>query len=213
LKAYSINGYDEIGQIKANYPSVKFIETQRTMEKHFVKPVVQISAMIDFAKSLEGDDYFLFTNSDIEIEVNPEILNMIEKVMFRKIIIANRSDYGEDKSNSQQYYSGIDVFFIHRKFLDIYPQSLYSIGQCFWDYWIPYMAVMNHVELALLENKIAFHKLHPLQYGNNEWHRIGQYFRWDNQLIKYKEDQAGIGQMSDYVFKTIYRNAKKIKIT
>lgn len=211
LKVYSLNCKREIEEIQDLYPNVTFIETNRTMEKHFLKPVVQISAMLDFAKTLD-EDYFLFTNSDVEIEIENGIKDKIKKVMDNKIVICNRNDYGEDKAIAHQYYKGIDLFFIHKRFLNIYPQSMYACGQCFWDYWIPFTAMKSGIDIALIKNKIAFHKIHELQYSHENWFRIGRFFRWENILYQFQDTQHGIGQMSTFVFNRIYKSVEKITI-
>ena len=211
LKVISLNCKREIEEIKDLYTNVTFIETYRTMEKHFDKPVIQISAMLDYAKSMD-EDYFLFTNSDVEIELTNELKTGIKNVMDNKIIICNRNDYGDDKTKAHQYYQGIDLFFIHKKFLGIYPQAMYACGQCFWDYWIPFTAMKSGIDIALIKNKIAFHKKHDLQYSHDNWFRIGRFFRWENQLYQFQDTQHGIGQMSTFVFNMIYKTVEKITL-
>jgi len=211
FKVYSLNNKKEIEVLKGEYKNVNFVETSRTMEKHFDKPVVQISAMLDFAKTLDHE-YFLFVNSDIELTDDYNIFEGVKKEMQSKVIIANRQDYGNDKNKHAIYHAGIDMFFIHKKFLNIYPQSMYACGQCFWDYWIPFTAMKSGIDIALLQNVVGFHHKHELQYSHDNWFRIGRFFRWENLLYQFQDTQHGIGQMSTYVHNLIYKTAIKLKV-
>lgn len=177
----SFNGKDEIEQLKDLYPDVVFIETQRTMELTYGKPYVAISAVLDWIK-IHHHDYFCIINSDIELRTDAETITRIQSEMDNAIVMANRINYVVDGNNDAINLSGIDVFFIHRKYASMYPQSMFSFGQCFWDYEIPYVAIKNNVPVIFIEQRIAFHKNHKMQYSNKAWMKTLQYFTWHNGL-------------------------------
>jgi len=212
IKVYSFNSHKEAELLFKDYKDVHFVETYRTLEHIYGKPVVSISAMIDWCK-MSFYDKFIFVNSDIEIDNDSKILTRISKELDKNLVLANRLEYSEknpkDKT-AKYYYDGIDVFCLNKIHLHVYNQSMFAMGQCFWDYWIPFTAQKSGFDVTLLRNHKAFyHKEHPLQYSTDNWHKTGRYFRIDNSLYQFEDTTRGIGDMSKFVFNNIYRQMIK----
>jgi len=211
LNVYSFNSKEEIKALKGIYKDVNFIETQRVLDKTYGKPVVSISAMIDFAKQ-QNDKTFMFINSDIELRNDLRLIAKISEQLQQGLILANRFEYSDvvDKDSTlHQYFEGIDVFCLHKDHLEIYPQTMFAMGQCFWDYWIPFTALQNGLDVFLLQNRFAFHREHKLQYSNDNWLLTGRYFRLHAGLYQFDDSTKGISNMSTFVKTKIYRNAIK----
>lgn len=209
LKVYSFNCKKECEQLAPLYPNVTFIETNRTMEYHFGKPYVSINAVIDWAKESEFNE-FCIINSDIELKTDIDTINRIKSAMAEKILLCNRVNYDTDYKGTQ-YLQGIDVFFIHKKWMSIFPQTIFCFGQCFWDYWIPFTASKNGIEVQFIKQDIAFHKNHNVQYSEENWNKTGRYFMWNNDLYQFHPTQ-GIGKMSTFVFNYIYNYSRRKQI-
>lgn len=209
LKVYSFNCKKECEQLASMYPNVAFIETNRTMEHHFGKPYVQINAIFDWAKQ-QKEDYFCLINSDIELKTDKDTIVRIASEMNNSILMANRVNYDEDYRGTQ-YLHGIDVFFIHKKWLDLYPQTIFCLGQCHFDYWIPFTASKHGVNIYFIKQDIAFHKNHNVQYSEENWNKTGRYFMWNNDLYQFHPTQ-GIGKMSTFVFNYIYNYSRRKQI-
>lgn len=210
LKVVSFNCASEVELLSPLYPNVTFVTTHRTMQHHFGKPYVSINAVMDWCKEQE-EDHFCLINSDIELGVDPNLISRIENGLDQTIYICNRWDYTGEKSSARIYRRGIDVFFIHKKNLDIYPQSIYCYGQCHWDYWIPYRALISEVNVEYLDNQLAFHKAHHAQYIYDQWLKTGRYFLWENGLYQF-DDRNGIPAMSTYVFNMLTTGIKRVKL-
>jgi hypothetical protein len=211
LQVFSFNSQREIDQIEKDYKGVTFVETYRTMELSYGKPVVSISAMMDWCK-LSNYDKFMFINSDIEVENHHNSLSNINELLDKNMVLANRLDYGErnNRQNTMKYYyKGIDVFCMNKTHLQMYGQSMYAMGQCFWDYWIPFTALKNGVTVYLVKHRSFYHNEHPLQYSNDNWLKTGRYFRIDNSLHQFDDSVQGIGRMSDYVYNLLYKTMVK----
>ena len=207
FKVVSLNHPSEIEALKPLYPEVDFIPTERTAEKHFGKKYVMINALLDYAKQAKGD-HFLIINSDILLFDKHNVLPGIKQRSEEGITFIKRMDYETDFATSKKYDHGIDAFFIHRKFLDIFPQSIYCMGQTFWDYWIPYRSVEAGVPIFELKEPLAYHKKHDIQYKPEEWVKMGRYFQWENNLERFNNGRSGIARMSHYVYNKFTQAAK-----
>lgn len=204
-KVYSFNCAEEINGLYDKYDNVTFVETKRTMEQVWRKPLVCISALIDWAKT-QDEDKFCIINSDIELDINEIFLERIEVKLSNSFIFANRCDYENEKDSSEVYTHGIDVFFLNKKYLNVLPPSLHCFGMTFWDYWIPYKAIRSGIKTIFVGQKIAYHKKHKIQYKDYDWQRSGEYFLWENELYQFNPQQ-GIGRMSMFVNNFIYANS------
>lgn len=209
INVYSFNSPKEVEILKPLYPSVTFVETTRTMELTYGKPYVQINAILDFCQLLR-EDYFCIINSDIELKTDKQTIDRIKIEMEKGIVLSNRVNYDVDY-NGAQYMAGIDTFFIHKKWMAMYAQTTFCFGQCFWDYWIPYVALMNNIPVTFIKQNVTFHKNHHAQYNADQWKKTGRYFIWEHNLYQFNPI-TDIGKMSTYVFNYIYSTAKRIEI-
>lgn len=210
IEVYSFNCENESEALKSLYPDVKFVTTPRTMEHHFGKPYVSINGVMDWCKK-QNEDNFCLINSDIELSIDKNLIDKIEKELPNKVLIANRWDYNIDKEKATLFTAGIDISFINKKHFSIYPQSIYCFGQCHWDYWIPYRAIMAGVNVEFLDNKFAFHKKHKAQYNYDHWLKTGRYFLWENNLYQF-DDRNGIPNMSKYVFNILTTGINRVQL-
>lgn len=137
MKVYSINNKEECKKLAPIYPNVTFVETQRTMEETFGKPYVSLSAIFDWCKT-QPDNVFCLINSDIELKTDKETIERIEKkAIDNNLILANRVNYVSDYKGSR-YLAGIDVFFMNKQIIHSFPQNLFCLGQCHFDYYMAY---------------------------------------------------------------------------
>lgn len=201
-KVYSLNAADEVEGLKPLYPDVEFIATRRHHKKLMGRPYVIVSAILDFAAET-GADHTLILNSDIEIANNPAITDKLKGTSEQGVIYMHRVNYDTDKATGKMYMEGVDGFFINKKWLDIFPQSQLCLGQCFWDYWLPFAVTKEKgVNLYRLRENYLFHKNHPQQYSHREWEYTGEIFRVENKLFHLRQ----AGQVSNSVYK-IFTNA------
>lgn len=178
-KIFSLNTQEEINIIgKNNYPDVKFLVTDKTMEHLFKKTLVNISAFFDIAKA-HSQDLFII-NSDIFIKSLPQLPP-------DGVTVFSRYDYRETMEESLLFKNGFDAFFIPQTFLHLYPPSLYAMGSCWWDFAVPYRFLINNVKLYYPASKRhLFHKWHENQYSYSEWLYVGEIFAWELKLGKEK---------------------------
>lgn len=206
LEVYSFNHPSEIPLLKETYTNVTFIPTYRTQEKIFGKHYVCINAIFDWA--YDKDLSICLINSDIEMKASKELLERIEIKMNDSIVMCNRVNYDENY-NGHQYLMGIDAFFIHHKYLSIYPQTSFCLGQCHFDYLIPYWAMINGIETFFVSQDMIYHKNHNAQYSSDNWVRTGHHFMWLTNMYQFTNR---VDKMSQHVFNYITNGTLRIEI-
>lgn len=182
MKVFSLNCKEEM-YLKKSYPYwVDFIPTNRTTKNLFNKPCVMINAMMDHFLESTDSQVCLLINSDIILQPTEELLLKIKSASEVGLVISSRNDYKREFTQSKKYVSGFDVFFINRKWAHLLPQGMYSMGQTWWDYWIPYLFIKNNIPVFNVVENFAYHKDHSKQYNESDWHKMTQYFKFENNL-------------------------------
>jgi hypothetical protein len=187
----SLNAPEEIKQLEA-FTKVKFVPTERHNKKIFGKPYVIVSAIIDYLKEVKSE-HTLIINADIIIKDGSNYTEKLKGISEEGIIIMNRMDYDNDISVSKVYEDGFDAFFINRKHLDEFPQTILCLGQCHWDYWFPYVASMSGVPIIKCKEPYIFHKRHNVQYSKDNWYRTAEIFRSEIGMLKNRNVQQVTG--------------------
>lgn len=193
-KCYSLNVAKEIEQLQPLYPSITFVETHKTVESLFQKPYVTINAIMDFA--IEKDEDLLIINSDI-------ILTELPPLHTNGLTIFSRWDYTDHFGDARLFVAGYDVFYLPKTFLKVFPPSIYSLGQTFWDHALPYRFIINNIPVYWAKEKCAFHKLHRTQWKFEDWEKMGRYFQWEFNLNK----NLSAGQIATHSLQTIHLKA------
>lgn len=193
----SLNSPEEIEQL-SSFKNVKFVPTERHNKKIFGKPYVIVSAIIDYLKEVKSE-YSLIINSDIIINDTCNYTDKLKALSNEGIIVMNRNDYNENIGNARIYNDGFDGFFINGKHLYSLPQTLLCLGQCHWDFWLPYSASINGVKIIRSKEPYIFHKTHNVQYSKDNWLRTAEIFRSEIGLLKYKN----VGQVTALAYRHI----------
>ena len=148
-------------------------------------------------------------NSDIIIEDKLSFTSEIKRISDQGVIIMNRHDFNDNTDNSKVYEQGFDGFFINKKWLSIFPQSILCLGQCHWDFWIPYICLLSKVTIFRLNEPYLFHKTHQIQYSYEDWKSTSEIFRAETALLDKRMYQLrSPEQISEYVYKQIRINFK-----
>lgn len=177
-KIFSLNTSKEIELIgKDNYPDVKFLVRNNTMEHLYKKTLVNISSFFELATTHHQDLFII--NSDIFIKSLPELKS-------DGVTVFSRYDYRETMEESILFKNGFDAFYVPYEFLHLYPQSLYAMGNCWWDFAVPYRFLLNQVKLYYPKGRHLFHKFHENQYTYTDWLWLGEHFAWEFKLGREK---------------------------
>lgn len=180
---YSLNSKKEADVLREMYPeNIIFITTHHTVEHIVGRPLVSINAVLDFARGV-GEDLLLL-NSDIILKELPELKD-------DGLTIFSRYDYIDNFDDAKKFENGFDVFYIPKKFLNIFPSSIDALGNPWWDYSLPLTAIRKGVPLYYPTGRFAFHKLHNTQYSIEEWTYLAEYFNWQFKIKPMTTPDAG----------------------
>lgn len=193
---YTLNSPEESKQIYGVYNGITYLETDRTMQHLVNKPLVSINALIDLG--FIYDDDVLLVNSDIVLKDLPDF-------KMDGITIISRYDYRHSFDDGEIFNAGFDVFFLPKKFLHIFPPTLYGMGFSHWDYSLPYRFMIKELPVYWPQERYAFHKWHETQYSVEQWLFIAEFFRWEFKLPKH----MNAGQIATDILLEIKQNAIK----
>lgn len=207
LRPVSVNGAQEIAKLRPHYPC-DFLACYRTMEGTMKAPYVPINAFIDIAKA-QRLPHIILINSDIVLRDPGNVLASYVERSKEGLIFANRHDHNGDFNDPKVYPHGFDVFIIHSNWYHLLPQSLFAMGQTWWDYWIPYRFITSQVPIIKVKEPIFLHQRHPLQYNQKEWERMTAHFQWMEQYQTNKMVNGRNAQlMTNEVFRMIQQHAQ-----
>lgn len=197
FEVFSFNGAKEIEILKPKYPQVTFIESP-TYESIYGKPKVGIDSILEFEHE---DSERCVINSDIILIDSKNVFPKIRERLPDEATIVQRLDFINDVNKCNTFRSGIDVFFLHKNYLHLINGKGFVMGECYWDYQVPYSLLTNHKKVHLLKEPFAYHRMHNTQYGINHWHNLGMYFSKLHGL-NFKNSM----QVNDYAFDYIFKN-------
>lgn len=192
-ECFSLNHVSEIDSLQGEGYDIEIIETDQTIQHIFGKPLVTVSALIEFAKKREEDLFVI--NSDIFVKSLPELKD-------DGLTIFSRFDYKEDMEQNSIFPHGFDGFYIPFKFLFIFPPTLFALGSCFHDYWWPFVFMYQKLPVYYPEGKYLFHKLHDAP-NVTLWEKMGQLFAWefgyDRSLTISQVNTHSLGKIRSYI--------------
>lgn len=188
------------GELDYQYENIEVIHTDNV--RSFGNNFVALDNFFDFIR--QSNENCVIINSDIEIIDFPEY---IEKEMDKGIIVSNRFNYDEDIKLNKKWEQGFDAFFISPKFVDIFQESDFVLGQCHYDYWIPYKAIKNRIPLMITKDKFMFHEFHghSKAYKQGFWKQTALHFI-ELERMNYTKNETGCWQLNKEVWKEIQNN-------
>jgi len=179
------------------------IDANRDARHIHGKPYAFISEMVEVARANDWP-CLMIINSDIALHDPNKVLPGYIEQAERGLVVSQRWDHNGDLQNLTQFTSGWDVFIIHRKFYGIVGESLFVMGQTWWDYWLPYRFIQSKVPLLSVKEPIFTHQRHPIQYSNASWERMTRLFQWHEQYMERNNSRM----VSNSVHQLILRHAR-----
>lgn len=163
----TVNGESDVFTLPDGAEAVKV----RPSTEH-KRPYVYLQSLIDTAIA-DGVDYAILTNSDIELrDPNKHLHKYLDGVT-----IGNREDH-DGHYIGKRYLHGFDLFILPRDFLLSLPRSMFVIGQTWWDYWLPYVAIQQGRKMRCVSEPLIWHRIHEQQHSISEWQRMTEHFTW-----------------------------------
>lgn len=190
IQVLSVNTVEEIYTLKGEFPEIKFIELERTGMKKYGKPVPYIFDMLEvlYENSITDEEICGIINSDIYLK-NIEDTRIIENLFLEnenRLVGLHRYDIEKSEDlDGQYYFSGIDVFFLKRKYLKSFCDEGFALGRPEWDHWMVYTAEKNDLIYTEIKNALAFHVKHKQRWKPSESNALGTTVQAQNNGEKY----------------------------
>lgn len=185
LAVRSFNHPSEIPELRERY-SIEFVPVTDTSEPVFGRHYVPISAMLNWAG--EHQSAVLLINSDIQLELLPWEMKRLQYLADGGLCYFVRHNYNGNLDRAVPEACGIDAMLMHGRNTGIIPPSFLSMGQPWWDYWIPHTFVSHGHAIFSVEFPAAFHRNHPLQWSWENWHECALEF--DRMALQLDADRS-----------------------
>jgi hypothetical protein len=169
--------------VSINHPSewpgltsygVELEAPSRTAVAEFVRHYVPINALLEWITAHERPA--LIVNADVELRVTPAQLEHLAQLAERGLPYVKRINHDAGDQNATLEDCGIDVMLVHPRLCNLYAESFLSLGQPWWDYWLPYLAARAGVPLYCPAAPLAFHLRHAGQWKVEAWDRCAVEF-------------------------------------
>lgn len=173
LEIYSFNHPSELNWLERHYSGVTFVSVGKTTEAIFGGPYVPINAFTDWISSQNCQA--LIINADIELRLKPSELVRICRLSAGGLCYFIRYNHrGPRPANKEAW--GIDAFLLGQNAARLFSPCFLSMGQPYWDYWLPYVAQQHRLRMRSVEFPAAFHLEHKRVWTWDNWHKCAREF-------------------------------------
>ncbi len=173
LQVVAFNHPTEIRQLMAFY-DVEFVPVTETTAPVFGKHLIPIKTMLDWAASRNVPA--LLINSDIQLRLAEWELKRIRWLSDGGLCYFVRYNHDGYGARLARELYGIDAFLFHGRDVPLTLPNFLSMGQPFWDYWLPYCFAVQGRPIYTVEFAVAWHRNHPHQWVWQDWLRCALEF-------------------------------------
>jgi FkbM family methyltransferase len=173
LQVRAFNHPAEVPELARLY-DVEFVPVAGTTASIFGKHHVPINAMTAWAA--ERDVPALLINADIDLRMADWEIKRARWLSDGGLCYFVRYNHDGEPARASREPDGIDAFLCHGRDLTQFPGSFLSMGQPFWDYWLPHTFAARGLPVWAVEHPAAFHRNHAHGWSWEGWHRCGLEF-------------------------------------
>jgi len=173
----SFNHPSELSQIEQEFDNVEFHTVCKTAIEilGFNKPYIPI---LEFLKYIESNNEKCWiVNSDIILCGKDSIVHIDNELSSKGIVFGHRTDIKHrDSQHGKVYEVGFDYFVVSPKFVHfgINQKPDMFMGQPWWDYWLPIMALKSRIKLIRYIYPIAYHLIHTFAWDAHQFHILAK---------------------------------------
>lgn len=142
----SLNVKSEQDDLVNHYPWIQFEIPTKTAEHIVGKPFVLFDAFLDWFSKHQKFSHIVILNSDISVPTNPKFWKSAVDLAGESLVFGNRLDVKFPNSDLDKVFKvGFDFFILSRKLNSCYPPSEYCLGAPWWDYWVPFVPLLQGI--------------------------------------------------------------------
>jgi FkbM family methyltransferase len=173
LEVRAFNHPSEVAALRSLY-DVQFVPVEGTTAAVFGKHYVPINAMINWARGRGAR--VLMINSDIQLRMSGWEVKRLRWLSDGGLCYFVRYNHDGNFRRADREPYGIDAFLFDGRDAPPFPDSFLSMGQPFWDYWVPHTFSAHGRPVYAVEFPAAYHRNHRRQWTWEDWHRCGLEF-------------------------------------
>lgn len=152
----------DAAELRKRY-DIEFVEVENTTEALFGRPFVPISTMMKHAERLDAP--VLLINSDVSLALSPLEMQRIRNIADEGLCYFVRYNHRGDIEQATKEGGGIDGFLFHGRHAKLFGDSFLSMGQPWWDYWLPHAFSAAGLPVWSVEFPCAYHLAHPQRWA------------------------------------------------
>lgn len=173
LEVFSFNHVTEIPRLRQYY-DVEFVPLATTSHQVFGTHCAPVSELLGWAGRRAGPA--LLINSDIKLSLAEWELDRVRRICADGLCYFVRRNLEADGADALREAHGIDAFLVHGRHLPQLPRSFLSMGQPFWDYWLPHAFAASGLPVYSVDGPVAYHLSHRTNWSWDTWHRCALEF-------------------------------------
>jgi FkbM family methyltransferase len=173
LEIRCFNHPEDIAGLSEDY-AVEFVPVRDTSSAVFGRHLVPVCALLGWAG--RHDVQALLINADIELRLSPWELRRVLLLCAGGLCGFVRHNHGDDASRTSRESFGFDGFALHGRDAALFAPSFLSLGQPFWDYWLPHTFAAHGRALHTVDFPAALHRNHAHGWSWADWHRCALEF-------------------------------------
>lgn len=182
---------------------------KRTEVAHYGRHVVPVNEFVGWVE--RRGEPALVLNADIELRATPEQTRRFAALASSGMAMVARVNHDDDGGNAAVEPAGFDGFLISPRHRRLYAESFLSLGQPWWDYWVPWMVRAAGEPLYLPTKPFAYHRRHHGGWGWDFWSagavEFGRLAGLDPGA-----DQAGHSRLSTLAYGGVSSHATKVDV-
>jgi hypothetical protein len=187
FKVLSVNIHDEIPLLTARYPQVEFIEAPRHAGAVAGRPTPLIDDLL-LVLARQPQSIVGIINADLCMEMGKSWADCIRPLVPSTLLIGHRLDIaswstrpGELTVQGAPYTGGFDLFFFEKTAIakcltGAGADRFFSMGMPWWDFWLPVVFAVRGYRVAVMQEPLAGHLVHPVKYDPAVWEYMGAQF-------------------------------------
>jgi FkbM family methyltransferase len=173
LKVVAFNHPSEIETLSQMF-DVEFVPVEKTASETFGGHYVFVNTLLDWAA--EQNALVLLINADIRLQLEAWELQRIRRLCDGGLGYFIRFNHDGDIQRAGREVHGIDAFLLHGRDASLFRKSFLSLGQPWWDYWVPLVFANNNRPVRGIDFPVAFHRNHQQNWSWENWTRCGVEF-------------------------------------
>jgi FkbM family methyltransferase len=173
LDVFSFNHATEIPRLQQYY-DVEFVPLSVTSAHVFGTHCAPISELLSWAARRDGPAILI--NSDIKLALAPWEVDRVRRLCADGLCYFVRHNQETDGADARPELHGIDAFLFDGRHVPHMPTSFLSMGQPFWDYWLPHAFMASGLPTYSVGFPAAYHLIHRTNWSWETWHRCALEF-------------------------------------